>query len=127
MKIMILKLRLAEKVCLDENRLGEIISRLGPRGADEVISRTMEELAVQLANVHKALERGKFNEVLVAAQKIAEFSAHVGMPSLSTVAKNVASVAGSNDTIAIRSTVARLERIGEMSLTQVWDLQDLSM
>jgi len=124
---MIQKLRLAEAVQLDKDRLAEIIARLGPRGADEVISRSMEELAVQLAKVHKALERGKANDMQVAAQKIAEFSAHIGMPALSSAAKNVAEIADVDQSPALHATAARLERIGEASLMQVWDLQDLSM
>ncbi len=124
---MIQSLRLQEHVELDKDRLAEIIGRLGPRGADEVISRTMEELAVQLAKIHKAAGRENLEDLGISARKIAEFSAHIGMPALSNAAQNVASISGSNNGVALMATVARLERIGEASLLQVWDLQDLSM
>lgn len=124
---MVQTIRLAETVRLDKDRMAEIISRLGPRGADEVISRTMEELAVQLAKVHKAVASGRAADICPAATKIAEFSAHIGMPSLSQAASNVANVARSNCGSALAATAARLERVGEASLMQVWDLQDLSM
>ena len=124
---MIQALKLAVTVQLDKNRIAEIAARLGPRAADEVISRTMEELAVQLAKVHRAVERGLNNDAQAAARKIAEFSAHIGMPSLSTAAATVAEVSNGNCCVALVATAARLDRIGEASLMQVWDLQDLSM
>ncbi len=124
---MILTLGLSETVQFDKDRLGEIIARLGPRGADEVISRTAEELAVQLAKVHKAAKCGRMGDLFSAARKIAEYSSHVGMPSLSTAARNLAGLSDVPDGAALAATVARLERVGEMSLMQVWDLQDLSM
>ena len=43
-RVMILELRLAEPVRLDQNRLVEIVARLGARGADDLISRTMERV-----------------------------------------------------------------------------------
>ena len=127
MNEMIQSLRLQEHVELDKDRLAEIIGRLGPRGADEVISRTMEELAVQLAKIHKSAGRGNLQDLGNAARKIAEFSAHIGMPALSNAAQNVASISKINNGAALTATVARLERIGEASLLRVWDLQDLSM
>ncbi|MEE9388113.1 MAG: hypothetical protein V3U96_05855 [Paracoccaceae bacterium] len=124
---MVLSLRLDEPVVLDKNRLAEIIARLGPRGADEVISRTMEELAVQLAKVHKASASGKHIEINRAAQKIMEYAAHVGMPTLSAAAANVVTYQHPGTASALAAIIARLERTGEASLMQVWDLQDLSM
>jgi hypothetical protein len=124
---MIQALRLAVTVQLDKNRITEITTRLGPGAADDVISRTMEELAVQLAKVHSAVKQGLTHEAQVAAWKIAEFSAHIGMPSLSAAAITVAEVSSGNCGVALVATAARLDRIGEASLMQVWDLQDLSM
>ncbi len=124
---MILSMQLVEQVRLDKNRLSEIVARLGPLGADDLISRTMEELAVQLAKVHKAYQRGSMNEVRNAVRKISEVAAHVGMPGLSSVAGDVRQLLDMRDTAALAATVARLGRIGESSLMQVWDLQDLSM
>lgn len=124
---MIVTLRPTEQIQLDHNRLTEIVARLGSRGADELISRTMEELAVQLSRVHKELERGMFQEAQSAARKIVEVAAHVGMPSFSNVAAVVVRLAGTDDGAALAATAARLTRIGEVSLMKGWDLQDLSM
>lgn len=124
---MICEMRLVEPVQLDQNRLAEIVARLGARGADDLISRTMEELAVLLATVHKGFANGRPHEAEHAARKIRQMAAHVGMPGLSSIAQDVARLATGNDGAAIAATAARLIRCGEASLMKVWDLQDLSM
>ncbi len=118
---------MTEPVHLDQNRLVEIVARLGARGADELISRTMEELAVLLATVHKAFAAGRMIEGEQAASKIRQVAAHVGMPGLSSVAQDVARLAAGRDSVAIAATAARLSRCGEASLMKVWDLQGQSM
>ncbi len=126
-KMNIQNLQLWEPAQLDKNRLAEIVARLGPRGADDFVSRAMEELAVQLAKVHKGHHRGARNETAAAAAKIAGVAAHVGMAGLARVAGDVEQLAALNDTVALGASVARLARVGESSLMTVWDLQDLSI
>jgi len=124
---MIITLRPTEHVQLDRNRLTEIIARLGSRGADELISRVMEELATQLAKAHNALGRGSFQDAQSAALIISEVADHIGMPLLSDVARHMAQLVNTDDGAALAATAARLSRIGEASLLKVWELQDLSM
>lgn len=124
---MVIELRLAEPVQLDQNRLAEIAARLGARGADDLISQTMEELAVLLSATHKAYLVGHFHETEQMAMKIRHLAAHVGMPGLSSVAQDTVRAAKQKDGIAIAATVARLSRCGEASLLKVWDLQGQSM
>lgn len=107
--------------------MAELTVRLGPVGADNLISRTMEELAVQMAKVHKSFLRNNMNEMCTAAGKVADVSDHIGMVSLSIVAKHVTYLAANGDSTALAAVIARLTRIGEMSLMQVWDLEDLSV
>jgi len=123
----VIEMRLAEPVQLDQNRLVEIVARLGARGADDLISQTIEELAILLANVQKAHSAGHFHETEQVAMKIRQLAAHVGMPVLSSVAQDVAGSAKSTDAVATAATVARLSRCGEASLLKIWDLQGQSM
>ncbi len=123
----IVTLRPTEQVQLDRNRLMEIVARLGSRGADELISRVMEELAIQLSKVHNALGRGSIQDAQSAARKIVELAAHVGMPLLSDVAGHMVQLVNTDDGAALAATAARLSRTGEASLMKVWELKDLSM
>ena len=45
----VVKIRLAEKIQLDQVRLDELYSQLGAAGAETVVCRAMEELAVRLS------------------------------------------------------------------------------
>ena len=46
----VVNIRVAEKIQLDQVRLGTLYPQLGEAGAGNVISRAMEELAVRLAH-----------------------------------------------------------------------------
>ena len=123
---MILQLQLAETSQLDERRLAEIAARLGAVGADDMISRGMEDLAVQLARIHKAYLRGNASLMEATLTQICDLAFRLGMPGLLRVARDVGALMDRSDDPALAATVARLGRIGESSLMQVWDIRDLS-
>ncbi len=123
---MIVTLQPAETASLDKRRLAEIVARLGPRGADDLISRAMEELAVHLARAHKGYMRGHLCELESAAGRVNELAMRMGMPELARVARDVRGLCRRSDGAALAATVARLGRLGEISLMEIWDIQDLS-
>ncbi|MGB5559606.1 MAG: hypothetical protein WBN04_16545 [Paracoccaceae bacterium] len=115
-----------EKVRLDNVHLEELYTKLGPTGAEDFISRTMEELAVQLAKLGRNHSAGRIDEVRKVAVLIGSLSDQIGMSNVARVALDVADLSARNDGAALAATVARLGRIGESSLMAVWDLQGLS-
>ena len=123
---MIVELPLAEPVQLDSDRLAEIVARLGPGAADDVISRAMEELAVLLARAHNGYCGGNLNALGFAAGQIASLALRLGLPVLARVARDVRMLAQGRDGAALAATVARLERLGEASLMLIWDVRDKS-
>ncbi|MFV2037591.1 MAG: hypothetical protein ACC646_08365 [Paracoccaceae bacterium] len=112
---------------MDQIRLAELSIRLGTRGADELVNKAMQELAVQLAKVHKAFCRARLGEVHIAACKIKSVASHIGLKSFGRVAGDVAALSLSGDSAALAACAARLARIGELSLVAVWELQDMSV
>lgn len=123
---MIIQLQPRETARLDKARLAEIVARLGPRGADDMITRGMEELAVQLAKVHRGFARSHLHEIGCAAQQVQQLAHRMGMPDLARVARDAQSLSCTCDGAALAAAVSRLGRLGEASLMKVWDLQDLS-
>ena len=121
------KINPVEMVQLDNVRLKELYLQLGPNGAENVISRAMEELAVRLAKVSRAYGSGRLDEVQKVAHSIAGIADQIGMSVLGGVAKDVALLTKRNDGAALAATAARLSRLGERSLMAVWELQDLSV
>lgn len=116
-----------EKVRLDSDRLAELYVQLGEAGAQDVVCRAMEELAVRMANINEAYHAYKTGELRKGAKGLIGIAEQIGMQRLADVARAVCFCADENDPVALGATIARLLRIGDRSLTAVWDLQDLSV
>jgi len=115
-----------EKVALNNERLNELYSRLGPAAAENVVSHAMEDLAVALAKCVRSYDKGDLGDALKLAQGIAVLADQVGMSNLAAVAVDVAGLTQRNDGAALAATVSRLARVGESTLMAIWDIQDLS-
>lgn len=122
-----MRLMFDEKVRLDSDRLAELYVQLGEAGAQDVVCRAMEELAVRLTRLNEAYQTNMTRDLRKGAKGLIGIAEQVGMQRLADVARNVHSCADENDPIALAATMARLLRIGDCSLTAVWDLQDLSV
>lgn len=113
-----------EGVRLDGDRLVALYANLGAAGAEAVICRAMEDLATGLADLQALAVACDLAAMLGRAQILARIAKDLGMASLSFVADDVAQCAGRGDLPALAAVLARLVRIGDRSLTAVWDLQD---
>lgn len=123
----ITRLTLEETVRLDPDRLNALYSQLGEAGAEDIVCRAMEELAVRMAHCERLHRLSNWAELRKSARSLVAISDQIGMHMLSRVAGDVTMAVDSNDTVAIAATLARLLRIGERSLTAIWDTQDLSL
>ena len=116
-----------EGVRLDPDRLGALYAELGHVAAEHVVCRAMEELAVRLTDLQRFHAKGEFEALGRSGRMLAKVAEQIGMTSLARVATSVCDCAGRRDHAALGATMARLVRIGDRSLTAVWDLQDLSV
>lgn len=121
------KLRPEGVVRVDKERLDQLYAQLGASGADGVVSRAMEELAVRMAKVESCYKKGQLDEMQRAARSMIAISEQIGMETFASVASDVNSLATLDDGTALAATVDRLMRIGENSLLAVWDLQGASV
>lgn len=118
------KLTYDEPVRLDAESLESLYSELGPAGAENVVCRAMEELALRLNETTALHRNGDWEELARLARSMGAISRQVGLSSFARVANDVAKCASAGDPIALGATICRLERIGDRSLTAVWDIQD---
>lgn len=125
--MVITKLRPASFVQVERERLDQLYAQLGTSGADGVVSRAMEELAVRLAKIHSCYKKSDLDEVRRAARSMIAISEQIGLITFARVAHDVSTLANSNDSAALAATVDRLLRIGENSLLAVWDLQGATL
>jgi hypothetical protein len=123
----ILTLVQGENVRLDPDRLGALYRQLGEAAAEDVVCRAIEELAVRLAHCERLWRQQDFYGLRKTTRSLIAISDQIGMTALARVAQDITDVIDNGDTAAMGATLFRLLRIGERSLTAVWDLQDLSV
>lgn len=116
-----------EPVRVDTDRLGALYRQMGEAGAEDVVCRAIEELAVRLGHCQKLWRQKDHPALRKSARSLIAISEQIGMCALARVAGDVTAAVDSGDAVAQAATLSRLMRTGERSLTAVWDLQDLSV
>ena len=104
-----------------------LYKQLGESAAEDVVCRAIEELAIRLTHCERLWRDGNLPGLRKSARSLIAIAEQVGMMSLARVANDVTQSIDIDDRAALGATLFRLIRIGERSLTAVWDLQDLSV
>lgn len=120
-------LRHEEGIRLDPDCLIALYAELGEGGAERVIVRAMEELAARLTEMQRFADDGNAPALARSASFLAKIARQIGMVTLARVAADVVLATDSADGAAQAATLARLTRIGDRSLTAVWDLRDMTV
>ena len=120
-------LKQTEHVRLDQDRLGELYVQLGESGAEDVVCRAMEELAIRLAHTERLYRQNHTDDMRKSVRSMIAIADQIGMKSLASVARDVTHCIDCGDKTALAAVLARLLRIGEGSLTAVWALQDVQI
>ncbi|MEM9575500.1 MAG: hypothetical protein AAF999_00660 [Pseudomonadota bacterium] len=123
----VLKIRLKETVHVDQDKLGALYAELGEAAAEDVVCRAMEELALRLSHCSRLHSAGQWEELRKCARSLIAISEQIGMLVLARVAHDVLEALDAHDVPAVAATLSRLLRIGEQSLTAIWDLQDITI
>lgn len=123
----IITLEHKESVRLDADQLSRLYRQLGDKNALDVLCRTVEELAVRLSNCERYWRQREWADLRKCAKSLVAISEQIGMTALARVAGDVAHTVDAGDAVAAGATLGRLIRVGERSLTAVWDQQDLSV
>ncbi|WP_234450753.1 hypothetical protein [Paracoccus sp. MC1862] len=114
-------LSMQEAVQVDARRLAEIVDELGETAAHNVICVALEQLAQGLSDTRHAALSGDMAGLAERSGMLARLAWQVGLTSLAGVAADVAACAERRDGIGLSATLARLMRIGNRSLTEIWD------
>lgn len=117
-------LTMGEAVHIDARRLAEIIDELGETAAHGVICMALEQLAQAMSDVRHAALDGDMAGLSARAEMLSRLAWQVGLTSMAGVAVDVAVCAERRDATGLAATLARLMRIGNRSLTQIWDEQE---
>lgn len=123
----ILQMRPTEQVSVDQERLSALYAQLGDAGAEDVVCRAMEELALRLSHCNRLFQDRNWTDLRKNSRALVPISDQVGLERLAAVAGDVVRCIDQRDEVALSATLTRLIRIGERSLTAIWDTQDLSL
>lgn len=121
------QIQLNESVQVNYARLNALYGEMDPTNAEDVVCRAMEELALRMGHCDRLYRKGQLNELKRSAKSLIGIADQIGMDVLSQVASDVVQCAEARDQVAIAATLGRLMRIGEGSLTAIWDLQDVTI
>jgi hypothetical protein len=117
-------LRQDETAAFDPDRIDDLFKQLGRHAAEDLVCRTLEELAARLTHVERCYRRGRPDEMCKTARGLCAVADQLGMVLLGRVAQDVINCAGTGDAVALAATLARLLRVGERSLTGMWDFRE---
>ena len=84
-------------------------------------------MAVRLTACERLWRDTDLTGLRKSARSLAAIAEQVGMVALAKVARDVIKTIDTDDNAAIAATLFRLIRVGERSLTAVWDLRDMSI
>jgi len=121
------RLYFSEDVRLDSARLQALAADLGSAGAERVIGKAMEEIAVRLTRIENAYDAGEIERVAKCARSLIAIADQTGLATVRDMAQAVWQLCGSTDSAALGACVSRLIRVGEMSLVTIWDVHDISV
>lgn len=118
-------LALTEPVRVDTRRVGDIVRELGESAAQNVIGLALEQLAQTLTSLQSAWQDGDLAATAEQAERLSRLSWQVGLLSLAGVAMDLGLAIERRNTVAMAAIHARLMRVGNRSLTAIWDVTDL--
>lgn len=114
-------LAISEAVRVDSRRVAEIVAELGETSAQHVIGLALEQLAAALTAVDGALGDADLAQAAAHAERMSRLAWQIGLLSLAGVAMDLGSTAERGDVPALAAIRARLLRVGNRSLTAIWD------
>ena len=106
--------------------LGALQAQLGEAGAEGVVNRAMEEMANRLSLIERCHYQGDKDALWKAAKGLIGIAEQIGLATLADAARSLAECAKGDDAVALAAVMNRLIRLGDRSLTAVWDLPEMS-
>ncbi|OCX66834.1 hypothetical protein BFP70_01010 [Thioclava sp. SK-1] len=120
-------MRCEETVRIDSDRIVALYSQMGQHAAERLMSKAIEDLAVQMVAVDVAIREGRQEAFGRAIDTLIPLATQVGMSKLVRIAQDLRAAVAAQDAVARDALLARLVRIGDRSLSEVWGIQDMSL
>jgi len=106
-----------EVISLDAARLVDAEGAVRPIAEDAV-----EDMVVCLAAIEAAWSAGEFNRLRASLAAVAGLAERANLPDMAMVAEQASMLAAGRDEVALAAVVARLVRVGELSLATLLEI-----
>lgn len=116
-----------EVVRMDPMAVDALHAQMGEAAAEGVIGRAMEELANRLSLIERCYYQRETDALRTSTEGLIGMCEQIGLPLLAQVAGDVCHCIDGGDDPALAATVARLVRLGDRSLTVVWDIPGMTI
>jgi len=113
-----------ESVWLDAERLEALYLQLGETHAENVVCRALEQIAARLAEAQRCYCEARLDQMRKSSRSLIAIADQIGMALLARVAGDVTQCIDSGDQTALSATFARLLRLAEVSLCEIWMSED---
>ncbi|WP_108483209.1 hypothetical protein [Oceaniglobus ichthyenteri] len=117
-------LRPIEPVSIDPACLALLRDTNSANQADNNVAEALEDVALGLSRIAGAYRQDRFDDIKTEGIAIGEIAGRIGLERMARVAFTVATLAKGSDGVALSANLARLVRLGNDALSEIWDLQD---
>lgn len=117
-------LQQGEGPCIDDDLLDALYQQLGTRAAEHLVANAVDELAVSLSVANDCYAAANTPDLRRTVVELGHVADQIGLTGLSLVANHVIRTIDQADGVALAATMARLFRVGESSLSAIWDEQN---
>lgn len=108
-----------ETVSLDARACQSLMQGMVSANAARQADDLFEDFIVCLSAVESAWSSGEFERLASQAEMLRALSETLGLTQSAAIARQLATLVGTNDDVALAAVVARAVRVGEASLTSV--------
>jgi hypothetical protein len=116
-------LKMSEQPVVDQDELARVLVRMDPNDAEDTFMSLIKSLTDHLAVAEKQYVTDDLAELADTMSLVELISGRLCMTALSRVAVDVIACCERHDSVALSATYARLIRIGECALREIWDLK----
>ena len=113
-----------ERVRFDSSPLLHLFTELGEQAAEDTVYAVLADISRRLLEIEAHYRRHRIDALPDMAGSLAASARRIGLSSVEAVATSVGTAATRQDPAALGATLARLRRVSDRSISEIWDIGD---
>ncbi len=117
------RLKVTEQAVVDQDELMRVLVRMDPDQADEAFQGLIKSLTDHLSVAEGHLRAQTYDQLADTMMLVEVIAGRLCMTALKQVARDVIICCTQGEPVALAATHARLLRVGESALREIWELK----